>query len=169
MIRLRYLASTNTHSCLYKTWFVFLIHHMLICVKVSIDFEMGFSIVDSKNVGIRCQSFSLKKLELKCRLLRFSIFVKIILHRIISVVWITIFLSENRSLCSPVDEVKHWLLSVKRIKGFLIGNPLSLMIANIPFHQGMWLELAHSEGYYYIITQRSVQQLVIQIFISTKI
>ena len=34
-------------------------------------------------------------------------FGKIILHRIISVVWITIFLSENRSYCSPVDEVKH--------------------------------------------------------------
>ena len=44
---------------------------------------------------------------------------KIILHRIISVVWLTNFLSEIRSLSSHDDETDLQFLSVKPIKGFI--------------------------------------------------
>ena len=43
---------------------------------------------------------------------------KIILHRIISVVWLTIFLSEIRSLSNHDDETQFRILSVKPIWSF---------------------------------------------------
>ena len=46
----------------------------------------------------------------------YIILIKIILHRIISVVWITNFLSEIRSLTIHDDETKCLLLSVKPIQ-----------------------------------------------------
>ena len=46
------------------------------------------------------------------------VWVKIILHRIISVVWLTNFLSEIRSLSNHDDETKFHILSVKPFRRF---------------------------------------------------
>ena len=59
-------------------------------------------------------------------------FGKIILHRIISVVWITIFLSENRSRMQPC----WWGVALtperENDKDSSLRQSLSLMIANVP-------------------------------------
>ena len=61
--------------------------------------------------------------------------IKIILHRIISVVWITNFLSEIRSLTIHDDEIKFLLLSVKPT---WIYKVKSLMIACLTFTVKQW-------------------------------
>ena len=77
--------------------------------------------------------------------LSFKTFIKIILHRIISVVWLTNFLSEILSLTDPRWWVEQQILSVKR----------SWSLSKIPFHwwspvflyTGRWKELLLSEWY----------------------
>ena len=71
---------------------------------------------------------------------------KIILHRIISVVWLTNFLSEIRNLTNPRWWVEQQLLSVKRYQNSLRRSD-TLMIAHLPFTGG-WRELVLSEWFY---------------------
>ena len=71
--------------------------------------------------------------------------IKIILHRIISVVWLTNFLSEIRNLINPRWWVEQQLLSVKRYQNSLQRSE-TLMIAHLPFTGG-WRELVLSEWF----------------------
>ena len=66
--------------------------------------------------------------------------VKIILHRIISVVWLTNFPSEIRNLINPQWWVEQQLLSVKRYQNSLQRSE-TLMIAHLPITKeggGSW-------------------------------
>ena len=58
-----------------------------------------------------------------------SCIFKIILHRIISVVWLTNFLSEIRSLSNHDDETKFHILSVKPSRKFSLSEPWWSLIA----------------------------------------
>ena len=80
--------------------------------------------------------------------------IKIILHRIISVVWLTNFLSEIRNLINPRWWVEQQLLSVKRYQNSLQRSD-TLMIAHLPITGG-WRELVLSEWLSFIRRNSSV-------------
>ena len=71
--------------------------------------------------------------------------IKIILHRIISVVWLTNFLSEIRNLTNPRWWVEQQFLSVKRCWNFSWRSN-TLMIAHLSFKE-RWKELVLSEWF----------------------
>ena len=69
---------------------------------------------DAEQKSIKTSSFGCTRVYSTAQRATF----KIILHRIISVVWLTNFLSEIRSLSNHDDETQFHILSVKPIKSF---------------------------------------------------
>ena len=64
--------------------------------------------------------------------------IKIILHRIISVVWLTNFLSEIRSLSSHDDETDLQFLSMKLI--WKVTFQINFMLRNWSYTSSSWLD-----------------------------